>query len=381
MSRVFLDHNATTMPSKEVLEAVKSFSNWGNPSSIHTSGRAAKSSILKVRRAIAESMGCGPMEVIFTSGGSEANNMVIKGLLSKMKSRGQDTILSSVVEHPAVSKALDQVEKLGFKIIRVPVSIESGMDYEFLKEALTSHKVGLVTIMQANNETGEIFNLKKIRSLMNSSESDQKIYLHSDMVQALGKFPVDLTPVDFASFSAHKFYALQGLGFIYQKKGSGLESLIAGGGQEKGWRAGTENLLSIHGFGEQVKKLGDVESTSHRIGELRDYLEAQVSLKLSGVQFLAKDRKRASNTSLMLVDGIHGETMLINMDLLGFEISTGAACSSGNPEPSPVLIAMGLTSAEASKSLRVSLGWQTTQEEIDRFVTALIKVVTKLRKL
>ncbi|MGH1468798.1 MAG: cysteine desulfurase family protein [Bdellovibrionales bacterium] len=192
---------------------------------------------------------------------------------------------------------------------------------------------------------------------------------------------VDLTSVDFASFSAHKFYALQGVGFIFQKKGSGLEPLIIGGGQEKGRRAGTENLLGIHAFGEQVKKLDQVEVVSARITELRDYMESEISRKIEKVDFLAQKRERICNTSLMLISGVHGETMLINMDLLGFEISTGAACSSGNPEPSPVLIAMGLTNQQASKSLRVSLGWQTTQDEIDRFVEALVKVVEKLRGL
>lgn len=382
MDRVFLDHNATTMPSKEVLNAVQSFDMWGNPSSIHSSGRGAKAAILKIRRSLEEALGCSSFgEVIFTSGGSEANNMVVKGLLSKLKERGQDTIVSSSVEHPALSKTLTQVEALGFKIIRVPVTKEKGLDYEFLKESLSIQKVGLVSIMQANNETGEVFDLKKIRILIDSSKRDQKIYFHSDMVQALGKMKVDLSPVDFASFSAHKFYALQGLGFIFQRKGSGLEPLISGGGQEKGRRAGTENLLAIHAFGEQVKKLDQVERVSSRIAELRDYMESEISKKIENVEFLAQDRLRASNTSFMLICGVHGETMLINMDLLGFEISTGAACSSGNPGPSPVLIAMGLSNQEASKSLRVSLGWQTTRDEINRFIQALVKLVIKLRGL
>lgn len=380
-NRVFLDNNATTMPSKEVLGAFTSFQSWGNPSSIHASGRAAKSSILKVRRALASQFDCTPGELIFASGGSEANNTVIKGLLSKLKERGQDVIVSSTVEHPSIIKTLKQVEELGFKVIKVPVYTDSGMDYDFFKKTLEENKVGLVTIMRANNETGEIFDLKKIRNIIDSSKTDQKIYFHSDMVQVLGKLKVDLSPVDFASFSAHKFYSLQGMGIIFQKKGSGLSSLIAGGGQEKGRRGGTENLLAIHVFGEQVKKLDEVEVVSSRINELRDYMEAKASNEISGVSFLAKERLRVSNTSLMLIEGVHGETMLINMDLRGFEVSTGAACSSGNPEPSPVLIAMGLSNQEASKSLRVSLGWQTSQDEVDRFIEALVSVVDKLRKL
>ncbi|MGH1468797.1 MAG: aminotransferase class V-fold PLP-dependent enzyme, partial [Bdellovibrionales bacterium] len=181
-NRVFLDNNATTIPSVEVQVAIRSFSHWGNPSSIHSSGRAAKASILKVRRSLAESLNCTPGELIFTSGGSEANNMVVKGLLSKLKERGQDTIVSSTVEHPALFKTLDQVEKLGFKIIRVPVGVEAGFDYDFLKKTLLENKVGLVSVMQANNETGEIFDLKKIRSLVDSVAVEKKIYFHSDMV-------------------------------------------------------------------------------------------------------------------------------------------------------------------------------------------------------
>ncbi len=381
MNRVFLDNNATTMPSCEVLEAIRTFSSWGNPSSVHSSGRAAKFSILKVRRSLAESFGCTPGELVFTSGGSEANNSIVKGLISKLYKCGQDTIVSSTIEHPALFKALNQVKNLGFKIIQVPVTVDKGFDYSFLEKILSENKVGLVSVMQINNETGEVFNLKKIRQIINSIQSDKKIYFHSDMVQTLGKISVDLSPIDFASFSAHKFYALQGVGLIFQKKGLSLDPLIIGGGQEKGRRAGTENLLGIYAFGEQIKKLDQVEQVSERMTKLRDYMESMISRKIKKIRFLSKTRLRAPNTSLMLICGVHGETLLMNMDLLGFEISTGAACSSGNPKPSSVLIAMGLSNHEASKSLRVSLGWQTTQNEIDRFIQALVKVVKKLRGL
>lgn len=383
MTRVFLDHNATTMPSKEVLAAIKDFSSWGNPSSIHSSGRAAKSALLKTRRAFAEAVNCGPTEVVFTSGGSEANNMALKGVAGRLKERGQNVIVSSAVEHPAVQKTLDHLSKDGFEIIRVPVSAQDGFDYDFLDETLKNKNVGLVTVMRANNETGEVFDLIRIKKSIDAHTKDDKIYFHSDMVQTLGKMDVNLkkTGVDFASFSAHKFYALSGTGVLYHKKGNGLESLIFGGGQEKGRRAGTENLIGVHAFGVQIEKLSQTEEKSNHIRELRDHLESEVLSKIKGVYVLARERLRAPNTSLFIIDGIHGETLLINLDLLGFEISTGAACSSGNPEPSPVLMAMGLSHAEASKSLRVSLGWQTTREEVDRFVETLIKVIGKLRGL
>jgi cysteine desulfurase len=383
MTRVFLDHNATTMPSLEVKEAIVAFNSWGNPSSIHTSGRSAKSALLKTRRAFASAVNCGPTEIVFTSGGSEANNTALKGVARKLKERGQTTILSSVVEHPSVFKTLNQLALEGFKIVRVPVTKENGFDYDFLEQSLKNEDIGLVSIMRANNETGEIFDLKRIKALIDKNTQNDKIYFHSDMVQTLGKIDVDLKDLglDFASFSAHKFYSLTGMGVLFHKKGNGIDSLIAGGGQEKGRRAGTENVLGVHAFGVQVEKLDQTSGKMAEVRELRDYMEASVLEKIEGVYVLSQNRERVANTSLFIIDGTHGETMLINLDLLGFEISTGAACSSGNPEPSPVLMAMGLTHSCASKSLRVSLGWQTTRDEVDRFVETLVKVVTKLRGL
>ena len=339
MTRVFLDHNATTMPSADVRKAIADFSSWGNPSSIHSSGRSAKSALLKTRRAFATAVNCGPTEIIFTSGGSEANNTAIKGVARKLKERGQTVIVSSVVEHPSVFKTLEQLALEGFKIIRVPVTLENGFDYDFLDEALQNENVGLVSIMRANNETGEVFDLKKMKSLIDKHTKDHKIYFHADMVQTLGKLEVDLkdSGVDFASFSAHKFYALAGMGVLFHKKGNGIDPLIAGGGQEKGRRAGTENLLGIHAFGVQVEKLEQTLEKAAQIKELRDHMEKSVLERIENVYVLSRGRERVANTSLFIIDGTHGETMLINLDLLGFEISTGAACSSGNPEPSPVI--------------------------------------------
>lgn len=381
MSRIFLDYNATSPPSKEVLDFLKTFSSWGNASSIHSSGRRARSLLLKTRRGMASYFDVEPGELLFTSGGSEANNMVIKGLLSKLKERGQDTLITSSVEHPSVAKTMTQMESWGFKVVRTPVTLEKGLDYDFVAKALSENKVGLVSIMQANNETGEVFDLKRIRGLIDKAQGENKIYFHSDMVQALGKIETDLKPVDFASFSAHKFYALQGTGLLYQKKGMGLEPFLVGGGQEKGRRAGTENLLGIGALGVQLARLSGLSKKKKEIESLRDFMEQRILEKIEGVQVLAQKRKRLPNTSQLLIDGVHGETMLINLDLKGFEVSTGAACSSGNPEPSPVLIAMGLTNQEASKSLRVSLGWETSKEEVENFIGALSETVEKIRAL
>ena len=251
--------------------------------------------------------------------------------------------------------------------------------------------------MTANNETGEIFDIKRIKNLIDQESKGEKIYFHSDMVQTLGKLSFDLKDlgVDFASFSSHKFYSLQGTGILYHKRGVGFDSQITGGGQEKGRRAGTENLLSIYCFGVQFKSLSKVdkikinqvdkisktEARIKRIGLLRDHMEQKLSEKLEGIDFIAQDRSRLSNTSMILIKGVYGETLLMNLDLLGFEVSAGSACSSGTPEPSSTLIAMGFSSKEASQSVRVSLGWSTTQEDIDSFVENLVDVVHKIRSL
>lgn len=384
---VFLDHNATTFPSTDVTEGLKSFKDWGNPSSIHGSGRRAKAVVLQTRRLFSEIIGVSPGEIIFTSGGSESNNLALKGLIRKLIQRGLNHIVTSSVEHPSVLKVFESFEERdNIKVHKVPVTVSGGFDYEFLSKTISKNPVGLVSVMYANNETGEVFDLPKIRKIIDTSSAyakNQKIYFHSDMVQSLGKSPLDLkeSGPDLASFSAHKFYSLQGTGVLYQKKGVGLEPLIHGGSQEKGRRAGTENLLSIYAFGLQLKNLKKLTEKIDAIKTLRDHFEKRLSDELSGVTFIAQNRKRLSNTSMVLIDEAHGETLLMNLDLNGFQVSTGAACSSGNPEPSPVLLAMGLTPEQASHSLRVSLGWQTTKEDIDSFVDELKKVVEKLRSL
>ena len=385
MKRVFLDHNATTFPSEEVKSAVKEFSDWGNASSIHGSGRRARSKVLQSRRVVSELFKVQPGEITFTSGGSESNNIVIRGLIERLKERGRAHVITTVSEHPSVFKTLSIINENDpdVQVHFCPVSKDTGLNYDFIEKTLKEHPVGLVSVMRANNETGEVFDLKRIKSLIDENSGGEKIYFHSDMVQTLGKLSIDLKDlgVDFASFSAHKFYSLQGSGILYHKKGVGFDSQITGGGQEKGRRAGTENLLSIHCFGVQLKKLPQTGEKVQSIEKLRDSMESKLKEKLSGVSFMAQNRERLSNTSMALIEGIHGETLLMNLDLLGFEVSTGAACSSGNPEPSPVLIAMGLSPKEASQSVRISLGWETTQEDIDKFVENLVNIVQKIRDL
>ncbi len=379
MKPVFLDHNATTFPSKTVVKALANFSAWGNPSSIHQSGQKARSILTQARRQIAKEIGCAPGEVIFTSGGSESNNLAIKGMLDHIIKIGRPKIISSVVEHPSVFNALKDLDENLIEVIRVPVTKEKGFDYEFLEEKLRSENVGLVSVMTANNETGEVFDIDRIVELAKKYGS----FVHSDMVQTLGKLPVDLlkTRVDLASFSAHKFYSLKGLGVLFQRKGTPLLREISGGGQERGRRAGTENVLAAVCLGEQIKSLSETKDKVKAIKLLRDLMETRIKSEIGDVEVLCEKRERLSNSSMLFINGVEGETLLMNMDLKGYEISTGAACSSGNPEPSPVLIAMGLTNKEASCSMRLSLGWETTEDEINGFVDTLKEVVKRLRSL
>lgn len=376
MRRVFLDHNATTRPSERALSVLEFSEIWGNPSSIYESGRRAKAHINRARRSFAEYLGVKAGEIIFTSGGSEANNLALRGMLKALKKNKKTKILSTWVEHPSVVKTLDEIAKDElFDVLRVPVSLEKGMDYQKIEEELKSGSVGLVSMMSANNETGEIFDINAIGELCEK----YGCWLHSDMVQVLGKMPVDVSKVHLASFSGHKFYSLKGTGVLFQRKGVPLEAFIRGGGQERGRRAGTENALSIMSFGAQLEALSELEERAESIARLRDQMEEMISREIQGVRFIAKERERLPNSSMVLIEGLNGETLLMNLDLKGFEISTGAACSSGNPEPSPVLLGMGLSPVEASGSLRISLGWQTTGEEVDLFVSSLKEIVERLR--
>ncbi|MEO0336594.1 MAG: cysteine desulfurase family protein, partial [Pseudomonadota bacterium] len=248
---------------------------------------------------------------------------------------------------------------------------------EFLERALREQPTSLVSIMFANNETGSRFPVEQACKLAH----DYGALFHSDMVQALGKIPFSLneTGFDFASFSAHKFYALKGCGVLYSRTGMQLDSLIKGGRQERGRRAGTENALSIAALGMMADKLAEVSDRAREVRKLRDHMEQQMTERIPGIVFNGCEVERLPNCSSAIVPGVDGETLLMNLDMKGFAVSTGAACSSGSPEPSPTLLAMGLTREEAQSSLRLGLGWSTTREQVEQFVEVLEKTVVRLR--
>lgn len=380
-NRVYFDHNATAPLAAHLTENLLDWSrHWGNPSSIHMSGRGPKALIRQARDQVAKMIGAHTLEIIFTSGGSEANNLCLKGWFETCLQNHPEKkrIFCSAVEHPSVVHSLRSLEKRGAEITVIPVSRKGELDLEFLTENL-DEKTALVSVMYANNETGHIHPIKKVVKICKT----MGVKVHCDAVQALGKCPVDVTDwgVDFASFSGHKFYSLKGVGVAYCKTGVELQRQIDGGGQERHRRAGTENVLAIASLGEMAQMADQIGERSGFLKQLRDDLQQKITHSIEGVVVNAESSKRIPNTLSLCIDGVNGESLLMNLDMAGISISTGAACSAGSPEPSPVLLAMGLTHAEAQSSLRISLGWGNTQNEVDHFVKVLIDVVQRLRNV
>ena len=383
--RIYLDHNATSPIAASVRAKVPEWmERWGNPSSIHQAGRGPKTLMRESRESVARFLGVNALEVIFTSGGSEANNLALKGVFESFRTPEQygrkfrNRYLVSSVEHPSVKRTAEYLRSRGAEVEFIPVARSGAIDLESYKRLLTDD-TALVSMMLANNETGVVYPIKEMAELAH----ERGALFHADCVQALGKLDLQLPElgVDLATISGHKFYSLKGVGVLFAKRGVQLESLIHGGGQERHRRGGTENLLAIASLAHMCEKKNEVNLHANQMIELRDHFESRVLAEITDVSITAKSQPRLPNTSSLLIPGADGEILLMNLDLRGFAVSTGAACSSGSPEPSPVLLAMGLTRAEAQSSLRVGLGWSTTRAEIDRFVDTLKIVVKHLRAI
>ncbi len=382
MNFIYLDHNATTPIFPETQKFMGAHLDiFGNPSSIHWAGRKSKALIRESRISIAQFLKVSPLEIIFSSGASEASNTVIKTtFLHSLKKH----FMCSTVEHPSVIKTMQYIQSLGAKVDFIPVSREGLIDLEFYKKNLTT-ETALVSVMLANNETGSLFPIQEMAQMAHAKGA----LFHTDAVQALGKHVFSLIElgVDYASFSAHKFYAMKGSGILYSKKGAPQISLIHGGAQERHRRGGTENLLGLASFGEVARQVIEkggidfIQKKSEEIKILRDHLENRILKEISHVKLTASENPRLTNTSSLILDQVDGETLLMNLDIKGYAVSTGAACSSGNPEPSPVLLAMGLTREEAQTSLRISLGWENSLKEVDQFIDDLKISVQKIRDI
>ncbi len=378
---VYLDYNATTALAPEVLEAMMPFfkEQFGNPSSIHSHGQQAKAALYDAREQVARFIGAGPMEVLFTSGGTESDNLAILGVVEAAgKPANRRNLITSSVEHHAVLNTMKSLAKKSWPVTFLKVDGAGRVDPAALEEALTPDTL-LVSIMHANNETGVI---QPIRELSDKAH-DAGAYFHVDAVQSIGKIPVDVDRlgVDLLSLSGHKTYGPKGTGALYVRRGVKYRSVFRGGGQERSRRPGTENLAGIVGLGRAIQLAqAGLEADNQRVEALRDSLEKQVLETVPGSRINGQGAPRTPNTVNFSFEGAEGETLTIALDLKGFAVSTGAACSSGTVEPSHVLRAMGLNAERVQSSIRVSLGKYTNEEEIRLLVEALRSAVESLRQ-
>ncbi|MCE6958199.1 cysteine desulfurase NifS [Cereibacter sphaeroides] len=378
MDRVYLDNNATTRLLPEVLDAMMPFltGEFGNPSSMHAMGRAPARAVAGARRAVQELIGAeAESEIVFTSGGSEADATAIRSALAADPARRE--IVTSTVEHAAVLGLCDHLERHeGIKVHRIGVDAEGRLDIDAYRAAL-SPRVGLVTLMWANNETGTIFPVEGLAELAHGAGA----LFHTDAVQAVGKVPVSVrgTDIDMLSMSAHKLHGPKGAGALYLRKCVPFQPLIRGGKQERGRRAGTENIPAIAGFGRAAELALEVDHVAMRL--LRDRLEQGILARIPKARVLGDLRDRLPNTSCIAFDFAEGEAILMLLDRAGICVSSGAACASGSMEPSHVIRAMKVPFTAAHGAIRFSLSRETTAAEIDRVIEALPPIVAQLRAL
>ena len=367
MDRFYFDHNATTPVSAEVLEVYLPvlLEVYGNASSIHHHGQIAKQKLETARRQTAQLLGCTTKELVFLSGGTEANNLAIFGTRPRH-------VITTRIEHPAVLNPCAQLEREGAAVTYVPVGSSGVVDPDAVLRAIRP-ETGLISVMHVNNEIGTIQPVAEIAAIARAAG----ILMHSDGVQAAGRIPVNVNElgVDLYSISAHKMYAPKGIGALYIRRGTPLAPMLYGGRHEQQRRAGTENVAG-------AVALGAACSTVHWAeGALRDRLQQGVLDRVPDVTVNGDRGFRSPNTTNLCFDGIEGESLVIALDLKGFAVSTGSACSSGAVEPSHVLTAIGLSAQKAKSSLRFSLGRSNTAEQVDRLIEAICTSVAHLRRL
>ena len=376
MRRVYLDNNATTPVLPEVLDAMRPFfsEHFGNASSIHHHGQETRAAVERARESVAGLLGCRASEIVFTSGGTEADNLAIFGLV-----KPGDHIITSTIEHHAVLNSCKYLQENGREVTFIPVDGKGQVSPDDVRRAVRPN-TKLISIMMANNETGVLEPVEEIGAI--ASEAD--VYFHTDAVQAAGKVPLNVKAIgcDLLSISGHKFHAPQGVGALYVRKGTILQPMMMGGRHERSRRAGTENVAGIVGLG----KAAELAQTSlqnggmEKIAEMRDRLEhALLQMESSGVN--GTGTRRVPNTTNIYFDHIEGEAMVIALDLKGLAVSTGAACSSGALEPSHVLVAMGISADRARASIRFSLGKQNTPQEIEFALGLVPTTIARLREL
>ena len=372
MKKIYLDNNATTPLHPEVLEAMLPGlrENYGNPSSIHSFGRSARVQLDEAREKVAYLINAHSSEIIFTSGGTEANNLALLGVAFKDKEK---KIITSKIEHPSVLNPCRQLEEQGVEVHYLDVDGSGRIDMDDL-EAQITESTALISLQHANSETGVLQNIKRASEIARN----KGILFHTDAVQSVAKIPFDLKnyPVDLLSISAHKFYGPKGVGALYLKKGTpALFSPLCGGNQEKKRRGGTENVAGIMGFGKACELANENISETSKLADLRDYFQNRVCELIPRTELWGDKANRLPNTLNLGFDGVAGDTLLIALDMEGVAVSTGSACSSGTGLPSPVLRAMGIPNDKINSSIRFSLGCSISKSDLDLVVGALVKAV------
>jgi len=377
---IYLDYNATTPVHFDVLAAMQDCfeTQFGNPSSFYRIGREAKQKLHEARVKIASAIGADPLEIYFTSGGTESDNLALRGMAKALQGRGRH-LITTAVEHHAVLNTCRDLEKEGFAVTYLPVDSNGRVDPETLAGEITSETI-LISVMYANNETGVIQPLADIGRIAR----ERDIAFHTDAVQAAGKIPIDVSAIraDLLSVTGHKLYGPKGAGALYVRKGIAPRAILTGGRHEQDLRAGTENVPGIVGLGEAFARFAaNPGPEAQRLGQLRDRLEEGLTQNIPNVCINGCRAPRISNTANVVFPSVDGESILLHLDLKGIYASSGSACATGSPEPSHVLKAMGLAPRAAQGSIRFSLGNATTAEEIDQTIETVAETVDRLRRI
>lgn len=377
MPAVYLDYNASSPVDPRAAAEMEKFpaGEFGNPSSVHSFGRGARAAVDLARERAAGFLGALPSEIVFTSGGSEGNNFAVKG--AAFSRPGRRHVATTTAEHPSCRESFEFLERAGFRLSRIPVDRNGLPDLAALEDCV-SGETALVSCMHVNNETGVIMPVERAGEIA----ARHGAIFHADITQSAGRIGVDLKnmPVDLATVSSHKLCGPKGAGAVFVRKGTRLEPLIHGGGQERGKRSGTENTAAIAGFGKACEiAAAEFASDMERITVLRDGFERFVLSEIKGSWINGAGAPRVANTSNFGIDGVDGESLVIALDIEGVCVSNGSACSEGNVDPSAVLLAMGLSESRVRSSVRVSMGRFTTAEDVETLKNALLKVLPTVR--
>jgi cysteine desulfurase len=378
MKRIYMDHSATTPVAPEVLEAMLPYftDRFGNASSLHSFGLEAREALEASREKVAKLLGADPEEIIFTSGGTESDNLALKGAAYRNRKSGKH-IITTIIEHPAILEVCSMLETQGFSVTCLPVTPEGLVDPAVLESAIRDDTI-LISVMHANNEIGTIQPLKEIGKMA----AERDIYFHTDAVQSAGKIPIDVNDLglDLLSLSAHKLYGPKGIGALYVRKGSKIESITQGGGHERGLRSGTENIAGIVGLASAADLAGrTMTEEGQRLMRLRDRLSRQVLEAVEECWINGSMTQRLPSNLNFGFRYVEGESLLLYLDSKGIAVSTGSACSSKKLEPSHVLLALGRSPVECHGSLRITMGRSNTEEDVDYVAKSIAEAVSRFR--